>query len=159
MKPCPCGTNKNYGQCCGRFISGQQSASTPEELMRSRYTAYTEVNIDYIVRTMKDPANQNFNPEETRHWAQQIQWLQLNVISTSQQNHEGKVEFIAQYSHQNKEYSLHEISLFRLDNKQWFYLDGYDPSTKPQTRTTIKIARNDPCTCGSQKKYKKCCGK
>lgn len=25
-------------------------------------------------------------------------------------------------------------------------------------RTTAKIGRNDPCPCGSGKKYKKCCG-
>jgi preprotein translocase subunit SecA len=32
-------------------------------------------------------------------------------------------------------------------------------STKPQTVVkTKKIGRNDPCTCGSGKKYKKCCG-
>jgi preprotein translocase subunit SecA len=32
------------------------------------------------------------------------------------------------------------------------------PSTKPQTRTTARVGRNDPCPCGSGKKYKKCCG-
>ncbi len=29
---------------------------------------------------------------------------------------------------------------------------------KPQTRTSAKVGRNDPCPCGSGKKYKKCCG-
>ncbi|WP_216594034.1 SEC-C metal-binding domain-containing protein [Desulfobacter postgatei] len=27
-----------------------------------------------------------------------------------------------------------------------------------QTNVETKIARNDPCPCGSGKKYKKCCG-
>ena len=31
-------------------------------------------------------------------------------------------------------------------------------SLKPITRTSPKIGRNDPCACGSQKKFKKCCG-
>ncbi|MBQ5878422.1 MAG: SEC-C domain-containing protein, partial [Treponema sp.] len=26
-------------------------------------------------------------------------------------------------------------------------------------RTTPKVGRNDPCPCGSGKKYKQCCGK
>ena len=30
---------------------------------------------------------------------------------------------------------------------------------QPYVRTTQKIGRNDPCPCGSGKKYKKCCGK
>ncbi len=29
---------------------------------------------------------------------------------------------------------------------------------KPIVRENPKIGRNDPCICGSQKKYKKCCG-
>ena len=28
----------------------------------------------------------------------------------------------------------------------------------PKRRTTPKVGRNDPCPCGSGKKYKKCCG-
>jgi len=30
---------------------------------------------------------------------------------------------------------------------------------KPYKRDTAKVGRNDPCICGSGKKYKKCCGK
>ena len=29
---------------------------------------------------------------------------------------------------------------------------------KPKTATGEKVGRNDPCPCGSGKKYKKCCG-
>jgi preprotein translocase subunit SecA len=39
--------------------------------------------------------------------------------------------------------------------------EGQLPEEKVQTfhREAPKIGRNDPCTCGSGKKYKKCCGK
>jgi preprotein translocase subunit SecA len=30
---------------------------------------------------------------------------------------------------------------------------------KPQRRASKKVGRNDPCPCGSGKKYKKCCGR
>lgn len=30
---------------------------------------------------------------------------------------------------------------------------------KPVVRANPKIGRNDPCSCGSKKKFKKCCGK
>ena len=33
--------------------------------------------------------------------------------------------------------------------------DGAEPFVRP----SVKIGRNDPCPCGSGKKYKKCCGK
>jgi len=29
----------------------------------------------------------------------------------------------------------------------------------PVVRDGDKVGRNDPCVCGSEKKYKKCCGK
>jgi hypothetical protein len=35
--------------------------------------------------------------------------------------------------------------------------DGFDDLPMPYTRETPKIGRNDPCPCGSGKKYKKCC--
>jgi len=34
----------------------------------------------------------------------------------------------------------------------------HDYEVKPIQRTSEKIGRNDPCSCGSGKKYKKCCG-
>ena len=30
---------------------------------------------------------------------------------------------------------------------------------KPIVNSKQKIGRNDPCSCGSKKKFKKCCGK
>ena len=41
-----------------------------------------------------------------------------------------------------------ERSRFLKENGQWYYIDG----TRPQ------FGRNDPCPCGSGKKFKKCCG-
>jgi uncharacterized protein len=32
------------------------------------------------------------------------------------------------------------------------------PPPQPYRRPTTKVGRNDPCPCGSGKKYKKCCG-
>ena len=34
-----------------------------------------------------------------------------------------------------------------------------NPEEKPVPRTVEKVGRNDPCPCGSGKKYKKCCGR
>jgi len=35
---------------------------------------------------------------------------------------------------------------------------GDEPVNKPTVREEDKVGRNDPCPCGSGKKYKKCCG-
>jgi SEC-C motif-containing protein len=126
--------------------------------MRSRYTAYTQANIDYIANTMKAPANEDFNPEEARTWATSIEWLRLEILQSTQDNNTGMVEFLAYYSHQGKKFILHEISDFRREEGRWYYVDGKQPDKKPQMRSEKKIARNDSCPCGSAKKYKKCCG-
>jgi len=34
----------------------------------------------------------------------------------------------------------------------------YKPTVQPAVRASAKVGRNDPCPCGSGKKYKKCCG-
>jgi len=36
--------------------------------------------------------------------------------------------------------------------------DAETPEKKPLTRKQPKVGRNEPCPCGSGKKYKKCCG-
>jgi uncharacterized protein YecA (UPF0149 family) len=35
---------------------------------------------------------------------------------------------------------------------------GVDAAVKTVKRAAAKVGRNDPCPCGSGRKYKKCCG-
>ena len=125
---CPCGTGKAYLDCCGAFISHQKKPATPEELMRSRYTAYTQVNIDYIVDTMKSPASDNFDKEARRASAKKIKWTGLKIIKTTHDSTKGIVEFCAYYfidnNNDNKKNKLHEVSEFRFENEKWYYIDG-----------------------------------
>ena len=38
------------------------------------------------------------------------------------------------------------------------FAGGKMPEKKAPVRKAVKVGRNDPCPCGSGKKYKKCCG-
>ncbi|MEH7249063.1 SEC-C metal-binding domain-containing protein [Neobacillus niacini] len=54
-----------------------------------------------------------------------------------------------------------ELALWRqvvLERELDFRQEGHDLSVAP-SRNENKVGRNDPCPCGSGKKYKKCCGK
>jgi SEC-C motif-containing protein len=124
MQNCPCGTSKSYMECCGLFIDGKHLPSTPEQLMRSRYTAYSKANINYIKNTMQPPASDNFDEKEAKQWAKKIKWTRLEVKSATQNDENGTVEFIAYYTVNNKNYRLHEISEFHCINEKWFYVDG-----------------------------------
>lgn len=149
MTLCPCGSGKTEAACCDRFIEGDKLPDTPEELMRSRYTAYVRLKLNYIAATMKGPAANHLNAEEALQWASQLTWLGLEVLSTQAKGNLGWVEFKAYYEERGEKCCLHERSQFRLEERRWYYIDGHRPKNR--------ISRNEPCPCGSLKKYKKCC--
>lgn len=128
--------------------------------MRSRYAAYTRADIDYVERTTAPEARGDFDRDGSLAWAKQSEWLGLEIVSTRDggaDDKTGVVEFIARYKVNGHETTHHEISEFRRDGKQWYFVDGKlvrDPVVNVEPR----VGRNDPCPCGSGKKYKKCCG-
>ena len=129
--------------------------------MRSRYTAYTTQEIDYIVDTHDPSVTGDVDRDATLEWAQKSEWLGLEIVDTEaggKDDEEGAVEFIARYSVDGKEAFHHERSRFRRHEGNWVYLDSGMVKPKPIVREEPKVGRNEPCPCGSGKKYKKCCG-
>jgi len=155
MPNCPCDSTKNDNTCCNIYINGHSNPDTPEKLMRSRYTAYTQGNIDYILRTMSGSALKNFTPESAKQWTTSVEWIGLEIIHSTIETTKGYVEFIAHYYERGEKKFIHEISEFHLINGQWYYVDGKYEQSKPYTK--LKIGRNNSCPCGSGKKYKTCC--
>lgn len=92
--------------------------------MRSRYTAYTQANISYIAKTMKSPAADDFDPADVRAWARSIKWLRLEVLNSAIHGTDGEVEFRVYYSQKNQMQIMHEKSKFKLEDNQWYYIDG-----------------------------------
>ena len=136
------------------------NAPTAEALMRARYSAYATANIDFIERTIHSSARADFNRESALKWAEQSKWHGLeilNVIDGKEDDGEGSVEFIATYSQNDEKIEHHELATFRKEAGTWTFVDGR-MLNKPFRRDQPKIGRNDPCPCGSGKKYKKCCG-
>ncbi|STY29594.1 putative SEC-C motif domain protein [Legionella wadsworthii] len=156
MSLCPCGSQNTYELCCGLYLDKKQLPETPEQLMRSRYTAYTMGKIDYIKNTMKGKALIGFNELEAKQWAQTVRWIHLKVIDSSMPHPEkGFVEFAARFSDQSKIQTIHEISEFQKENDRWFYVNGVHKSDLNPVKK-LKVARNAPCPCGSGKKFKNC---
>lgn len=159
---CPCGTTKKYNECCGPYIKGT-AAPTAEALMRSRYSAYVVGEIDYIDKTHLPTEGEEFDKDAALEWSKHSQWLGLEIKNTKlgQANDQtGVVEFVARYKHTNNEQVLshQEISQFVKVDGKWLYKSGTIVGMQPIRRTEEKVGRNDPCSCGSGKKFKKCCG-
>ncbi len=155
MHYCPCGSEILLENCCAPYVDGKSLPDTAEALMRSRYTAYSQANIDYIGATMTGPAAQDFDIEEAKKWAKQCVWRELRVLKAwPDPNNVNRafVEFIAAYSIAEQQQSLHETSEFQRIDGRWFYVDGTFAKAKQE-----KVGRNSPCSCGSGKKFKFCC--
>ena len=166
---CPCGSQKEYAACCEPIIAAKVLAPSPEALMRARYSAYVKVMPTFLKNSLAPEVRGDFKESEVREWSNQSQWLGLQILKA-----EGNtVEFIAKYKTQGKVLEHHEVSTFRKTGDQWFFVDGEShvheegkghehhaapaAAKKPVVREEPKVGRNDPCSCGSGKKFKKCC--
>ena len=90
----------------------------------------------------------------------EAEWLGLTIVATEQggeQDDTGMVEFIARHKTEGVEVAHHERSQFRKLDGAWRFVSGTPVKQVPVTRGD-KTGRNDPCPCGSGKKYKKCHG-
>ena len=156
MTLCPCGTGRSLEDCCGPIIAGAP-APTPEALMRSRYSAFVTGQLDHVERTHAPEIWQDFNRAEAERSAEECEWQGLEVKGSSENGDEGTVEFVARFKRGGQEFVQHELSRFCRRDGRWLYLAGQINPRPPQRHVT-KTGRNDPCGCGSGKKYKKCCG-
>lgn len=121
---CPCGSSKKYINCCGEYIETARLPKTAEQLMRSRYTAYTLSKIDYIKKTMAGPALKKFNEKEALEWSQNSTWLKLEVLNHETDKSDPQksyVEFKAYYLYNGSPQVLHECSVFKKVDSKWFY--------------------------------------
>lgn len=117
---CPCGAGGSYLQCCAPLHLGQRPAQTPEELMRSRYSAFVKQDAAYLLRS----------------WALETrptglgdlggrEWLGLTIEEQGLDGAEaGFVRFSARYREGGKKGVLRERSRFRREDAGWVYVSG-----------------------------------
>lgn len=162
MSECPCGSGKAYSACCEPIINGTKKAATAESLMRARYTAYVVHEIDFIIDTCKEGEGRgDIDRKATEDWSNQSTWHGLKILRTekgTENDSEGIVEFEADYTLRGMRDKHHETASFKKVNGEWLYTTG-NLKTTTVRREGKKVGRNDPCPCGSGKKYKQCCGK
>ena len=156
---CPCGSGAAEAACCGPLLAGRPAA-TALALMRARYTAYVRGAIDYLMETHAPPGRDQLDRAAITAWSRDTQWLGLEIVATSAGGADdaaGIVEFIARGVTRGAPFAQRERSQFRREGGAWRYVDG-EVVDEPVRRAAAP-GRNDPCPCGSGKKYKHCCGK
>ena len=159
---CPCGSDTPYKQCCAPIIKGKVLAPTAEALMRSRYSAYATGEIEHLGNTLDSRGRDSFDADSARQWAESAEWKSLEIVAVErggEDDEDGVVEFIARYVVDEEVMEHHERATFKKSGKRWEFIDGRVIGRDPYRREEVKVGRNDPCHCGSGKKFKKCCGK
>lgn len=121
-RPCPCLRGETFENCCRPFLEGETAPPTAEQLMRSRFTAFSVGDADYLLETWHpstSPKQLELDPKQ--------RWYRLDVHATRAGgllDLDGHVEFSAFYRHPDGNGSLRENSRFVRENGRWSYLDG-----------------------------------
>lgn len=161
MSECPCGSTRAFSECCQSIINGDSRATTAEALIRARYTAHTTGDMDFILATHHPSTRSDIDEAATRRWASESTWLGLEILNVDAggvDDTSGRIEFMARYRDSaRRRHTHHERGVFEKYHGQWYFRDAEVPDVDQVRHNKPKQGRNDPCACGSGKKYKKCC--
>ncbi|MCV6607194.1 MAG: YchJ family metal-binding protein [Campylobacterales bacterium] len=120
MMKCYCKSGNDFKKCCEPFLKKKRRAKTPEELMRSRYSAYCVKNSNYLVKTTYPKNRTESLKQDVENWGNSVEFYKLEVINSF----ENQVEFKAFYRQEKEECIHHEKSDFKEENGIWHYEKG-----------------------------------
>jgi SEC-C motif-containing protein len=120
---CPCGSGRHYLECCGALHTGADRATSAEQLMRSRFSAFAVGDAAYLLRSWHSstrPARLSLDPG--------TRWTRLEILGAADGgpfHSEGTVEFRAYYRQDGAaEQYLQENSAFARENGAWVYVSA-----------------------------------
>lgn len=158
---CPCTSGKTFEKCCQPILKGSQKAKTAEDLLRARYSAFVVGEIDFILASHHSETRSEVDRKEIEEWSRTATWKGLEVLQKEaggEKDTTGVLIFHAKYATDGEDQNHYERSVFEKENGEWKFHDAQPLRTGPYVREEPKVGRNDPCTCGSGKKFKKCHG-
>ena len=124
--------------------------------MRSRFTAHVARDYLYLHRTYQPTSKLPFKDESD---PSPPGWSRLVIHTHEPGNHPDTafVDFTAFFVDKNGEHAMQEKSEFHRLGGQWLFTRTIRQGPAPVKSSGPKVGRNDPCPCGSGKKYKHCC--
>jgi SEC-C motif-containing protein len=128
--------------------------------MRARYAAFALAKIDYLCDTLPVKERKSFDRKGVTEWATGSEWKKLEIHKTEggqAGDDKGVVEFTATFVNGGNEVNHREKSIFQLDKGEGRWVLVKSVTNEP-VRAEALPGRNEPCHCGSGKKFKKCHG-
>lgn len=118
---CYCGNDCSFEECCNLLLTGKKEASSAEELMRSRYSAYVVANANYLINTTHPKHRYLYSKKSILQWSKENTWLKLEVVLAQ----EKRVVFKAYYIDNSGNEVIHyEDSNFEVFGDRWYYVTG-----------------------------------
>ena len=119
---CPCHSGKKYSTCCEPYHLRKKLPEKPEQLMRSRYSAYALNLPDYIIWTThpKSPLYEKGEAvwrKSIEEFSKTTQFDDLIIEEAT----DITVTFHAILSLQGRDVSFREKSLFEMYEGRWCY--------------------------------------
>ena len=128
-KTCPCGRTEKYEFCCKKKHQDISNAITAEDLMRSRFVAFTKGMGDYLMSSHHSTTRPLAQKNEIVNWANSVKWTHLEILNKTnggEGDSKGTVEFKAHFKEKGKKTFIHENSKFIRENGVWMYLGFAD---------------------------------
>ena len=131
--------------------------------MRSRYTAFVVGDVDWIMDSHHPETVDEVVRDDVESWSSGSEWLGLRIRETEgggPDDDEGVVSFRARYKVGTQQVDHVEEAHFLRHEGAWRFpsvVEDAQPELVPVGPAST-VGRNDPCPCGSGKKYKKCHG-
>ncbi len=125
--------------------------------MRARFTAHVAHNFKFLHDSYRGTAGKPYVPEAGEPT---VVWTRLEVHShevAADNPDKAWVDFSAYGIEDKVEKVLHEKAEFQRVNGVWLYTREARLGPAPYKAAAPKVGRNEPCPCGSGKKYKQCC--
>lgn len=127
-KDCPCHSGARYAACCGRFHEGE-APETPEQLMRSRFSAFALGLGAYLVETLAGDHLDRGLPRaelvrELSKAKEKQRFLGLRIVHHAHDDKRGEVLFVARVYVRGEDQSFAELSEFVREDGRWRYASG-----------------------------------
>jgi SEC-C motif-containing protein len=159
---CPCESHISLlgKPCCEEIISGARKARSAKELLRARYTAFATCAMPFILASTHPRVREESDEAANRTWAETSTFTRLEILDTCSDGDSAEyITFEAHFTQKHQRHIHRERARFELLDGEWFFVSS--EILKPQTirYDAPKPGRNEPCPCGSGRKYKKCCSR
>lgn len=124
--------------------------------MRSRFTAHVAHDFLHLHRSYLKTSREPYVEDPD---AGKTLWTRLEIHShqPGAKPDSAFVDFTAYHQEGDREIAHLEKAEFQRVEGTWFYTRAVRVGPAPIVSSEAKVGRNDPCPCGSGKKYKQCC--